>query len=106
MTASKEASMTRRANARLAGFSFLFYLTGGITQLVLDRATRAEGVAATLALVAEHASSVRVSMLLGLLLCLNALALAVALYAITHEEDRDLAVVALSCRVGEALLPL
>ena len=35
---------------------------------------------------------------------LNALVLGVALYALTRDEDHDLSVLALSCRVGEGVI--
>ena len=38
--------MTRSNNARLAGFTFLFYIAVGITQMVLSSGTGAEGTAA------------------------------------------------------------
>jgi hypothetical protein len=98
--------MTRRTNARLAGFAFLFYIAAGITQLVLEGATSADDIAARFARIAEHATRVRVSIGLSLVICLTALVLAVALYAITRDVDRDLAVLALCCRIGEALLVL
>jgi Domain of unknown function (DUF4386) len=98
--------MTRRTNARLAGFAFLFYIAAGITQLILEGATSADGIAARFARIAEHAARVRVSIVLSLVICLTALVLAVALYAITRDVDRDLALLALCCRVGEALLIL
>jgi len=47
---------------------------------------------------------VRINTLLTLLTCVTALTLAVALYGLTRDVDRDLAVLALSCRVGEGLL--
>jgi hypothetical protein len=96
--------MTRGTNARLAGFAFLFYIAIGITQMVLSRPTRAEGTTARLAVMAQNASRVRVSMVLSLFTCVTAMALGVALYGITRDEDRDLAVLALSFRVGEGLL--
>ena len=38
--------MTLKTNARLAGFTFLFYIAAGITSMVLfDRATSGEGIA-------------------------------------------------------------
>jgi hypothetical protein len=41
--------MTRTTNARIAGFTFLFYIAAGISSVVLfGRATRGEGVAAKL----------------------------------------------------------
>ena len=96
--------MTRATNARIAGFTFLFYIAVGITELVLGRATSAEGTAARLALVAQHVSQVRVNVALSLLAGFTALVLAVALYGITRDEDHDLAVLALACRVGEGVL--
>jgi len=96
--------MTLRTNARIAGITFLLYIAVGIGQMVLGSATRAESTAQKLTLMAQHAPEVRVGILLSLLICVTALVLAVALYAITRDVDRDLAVLALSCRVGESLL--
>ena len=96
--------MTRTTNARIAGFAFLFYIAVGVTQMVLGGAISAPGTAARLALMAEHASRVQVEILLTLLTSVTALTLAVALYAITRDEDRDLATLALCCRVGEGML--
>jgi hypothetical protein len=97
--------MTRTTNARIAGFTFLFYIAVGITSLVLfGRATSGEGIAGQLAGIAKHATEVRVTVVLALLQCFSALVLAVTLYAITREQDPDLAMLALACRVGEGLL--
>jgi hypothetical protein len=96
--------MTRTTNARIAGFAFLFYIAVGITQMVLGGAISAPGTAARLALMAQHASRVQVEILLTLVTSMTALTLAAALYAITRDEDRDLAILALCCRVGEGML--
>jgi hypothetical protein len=96
--------VTRTTNARIAGFAFLFYIAVGVTQMVLGAATSASGTAARLALMAQHSSRVQVNILLTLLTSVTALTLAVALYAITRDEDRDLAILALCCRVGEGML--
>ncbi len=97
--------MTRTTNARIAGFTFLFYIAVGVTSLVLsNRAISGEGIASKLASIAQHASLVRVDILLTLLQAGCALVLAVTLYALTHDQDRDLAVMALCCRVGEGLV--
>jgi hypothetical protein len=97
--------MTRTVNARIAGLTFLVYIAAGVASLVLfRRATDAVGIAAKLAGIAEHATDVRVVVVLGLLQCFSALVLAVTLYALTREQDRDLAVLALSCRVGEGII--
>ena len=76
--------MTRATNARLAGFTFLFYIAAGIASMVF------KGRA--------HATDV-----LALFTSLSALVLGVTLYAITREEDADLAMLALTCRVIEAM---
>lgn len=96
--------MTRTTNARIAGFTFLVYIAAGITSMVLfARATSGEGVAAQLASFAQHATNVRLTILLNLLMNLSALVLAVTLYAITRDQDRDLAMLALTCRVAEGI---
>src|SRR5574341_444181 len=97
--------MTRTTNARIAGFTFLFYIAVGVTQMVLFGGTTAgEGTAAKLANMAQHATDVRVNVVLGLLTCFVALTLGVALYALTREQDPDLALLALLCRVGEGVI--
>jgi Domain of unknown function (DUF4386) len=97
--------MTRSTNARIAGFTFLAYIAAGITSMVLfRRATGAEGIAAKLAGIAEHATDVGVLVVLGLVQCFSAVALAVTLYAITREQDNDLAMLGLVCRVGEGVI--
>lgn len=98
--------MTLRTNARLAGFAFLSYIVIGITHMVLfNQATgSAEGTAARLASIAQHAPLVRVTVLLTLLEAASALVLAVTLYALTREVDPDLAMLAFSFRVGEGVI--
>src|SRR5512145_1368899 len=97
--------MTRTTNARLAGFMFLLYIAVGVTQMtVFGGTTAGEGTAAKLANMAQHTADVRVNVVLGLLTCFVALTLGVALYAITREQDPDLALLALICRVGESVI--
>lgn len=97
--------MTRTTNARIAGFTFLFYIAAGMTSMVLfSRATSGEGIAAKLAAIAQHATQVNVVAVLGLLMCFSALVLGVTLHAVTRDEDPDLAMLALTCRVGEGVL--
>ena len=96
--------MTRTTNARIAGFTFLVYIAASITGMLLfARATTGEGVAAQLATIAQHATDVRVTVLLSLLGNFCALVLAVTLYAITRELDPDLAMLAMICRVAEGI---
>jgi uncharacterized protein DUF4386 len=96
--------MTRMTNARLAGFTYLFYIAVAFPEMVLfDRAANVPATAAKLARIAEHAADVRIAILLSVLSCFAAVVLAVALYGITCDEDRDLALIALACRVGEGV---
>lgn len=76
--------MTRTTNARVAGFTFLLYVAAGIGSLALSRRAH---VADTLTIVTS--------------LC--ALVLGVTLYALTRHQDRDLALLALLCRVVEGV---
>src|ERR1700693_5848535 len=97
--------MTRRTKARFAGFTFLFYIAVTLTGMVLSRgATSGEGTAAKLASIAQHASDVRVAVVLEMLGCFCALVLAVTLYAITRDQDPDLAMLAMTCRVAEGVI--
>ena len=96
--------MTRTTNARIAGFTFLFYIAVAITSMVLSaRATSGEGVVAQLATMAQHATEVRLAVLLIPLMNLAALVLAVTLYSITREQDPDLAMLGMICRVAEGI---
>jgi hypothetical protein len=76
--------VTRTTNARLAGFTFLFYIVAGLASLSL----------------AGHENARRV---LGIFTSLSALVLGVTLYALTRDEDPDLALLALGCRFIEAI---
>lgn len=97
--------MTRTTNARVAGFTFLFYIAAGVLSMVLfGRASRGEGIAERLASIAQHVTDVRVVVVLSLLTCFSALVLGVTLYALTRDQDPDLAMMGLVCRVGEGLV--
>ena len=76
--------MTRTENARIAGVSYLVYFAAGIGTLALRGH--------------PHATDS-----LSLLTSFTALVLGVTLYAITRDQDPDLALLALTCRVIEAI---
>jgi hypothetical protein len=96
--------MTRTTNARIAGFTFLFYSAIGICgDLLMRRAFGVEGDAATLARFGEYAADVRIDVLIKVLEVFSALVLAVTLYGITRDEDHELAMLALVCRVAEGV---
>jgi hypothetical protein len=97
--------MTLKSNSRIAGFTFLFYIVVGISNMTLyNRATGGEGTLARLAQVSAHATELGISIILDLLCCFSALVLAVSLYSITRHQDRDLAMLGMSCRVGEGVI--
>ena len=97
--------MTRNTNARIAGFTFLFYIAAGISSMVMfGRAASGNGITEKLASIARHATDLRIVFLLGFLQVLSAITLAVTLYAITREQDQDLAMAGLIFRVGEGLI--
>jgi hypothetical protein len=76
--------MTRRTNARIAGITFLLYIAAGLSSMALRGRAPATEV-------------------LPLITSFCALVLGVTLYALTRDEDRDLAVLALVCRVVESI---
>src|SRR5438093_6543851 len=76
--------MTLRTNARIAGVTFFVYIAAGIASLALSRRAPATDV-------------------LSLVTSFCALVLGVTLYALTRDQDRDIALLALLCRVIEAI---
>ncbi|HEV8382944.1 MAG TPA: DUF4386 domain-containing protein [Gemmatimonadales bacterium] len=96
--------MTRRTNATVAGIAYLLYIAVAFPSMVLmERATAGDSMAAKLAGLAQHAGSVRLAVVLSMVGCFCALILAVTLYAITRDQDRDLAMLGLTCRVTEGV---
>lgn len=97
--------MTVKANSRLAGFTFLFYIAMGLLPgLLLKPITSPEGTAAKLAAMAAHPTLTRSGALFSLINMANALVLGAALYALTRAFDRDLALISLLFRVAEGIL--
>src|ERR1700731_4410101 len=96
--------MTRITNARIAGFTYLFYAAIGICgDLLMSHAVGVEGDAAKLARFGEYATEVRIDILIKVLEAFSAFVLAVTLYGITRDEDHELAMLALVCRVAEGV---
>jgi Domain of unknown function (DUF4386) len=97
--------MTRRNSARLAGFTLLFYIVVALPAMILgNHATTGSGMPAKLATLAQHVTEMRVVVILTLLSGMCALTLAVSLYAITRDEDRELALLGMLCRAGEGII--
>ena len=96
--------MTRNTNARIAGLAYLFYIVVGLSNEVLSsRAMSGETITTKLEHIAEYSTDVRIAVILKLCECFAAIVLGVALYGITRDEDRELAIVGLICRVAEGL---
>jgi hypothetical protein len=76
--------MTRTTNARVAGVTFLIYIAAGMSSMAAG-------------------GNVRATALLALATSFSALVLGVTLWALTRDEDPDLAMLALVCRVIEAV---
>ena len=97
--------MTRTTNARIAGFTYLFYAAIGICgDLLMSHAFGVEGDAGKLPRFGEYAADVRIDILIKILEACSAFVLAVTLYGITRNEDNELAMFALVCRVAEGVL--
>ncbi len=97
--------MTHRGNARIAGFTFLFYIIVGVTQMIVARGLPDDGnTAANVAMMAQHATTIHINLVLGLVTGFTALTLAMALYGMTRHEDHDVALLGLSCRGVEGSL--
>ena len=96
--------MTRSTNARVAGVAYLLYIAVALPSMIFSRrATAGDGMTAKLATMSTHAGDVRLAAVLGLVGCLCALVLAVTLYAVTRDQDRDIAMLGLTCRVAEGI---
>ena len=96
--------MTRSTNARLAGSAYLSYIVVGIlNEVLMYRAAGVNGIAAKLARMADYSTDVRLAIVLKLGECFSVFVLAVALYGITRDEDQELAMLALLCRVAEGV---
>ena len=96
--------MTRNTNARIAGLTFLLYIAVAFPSMVLSaKATGGDSISARLVNIAQHTTEMRVTILLEVLSGFCGLVLAVTLYSITRDEDRDLAMLGFACRVAEGL---
>jgi hypothetical protein len=97
--------MTRRANARVAGVVFIVYIVAGLTSMALSgRALSGAGMAEKFASITGHDATVGIIVLLGFVQAFSAIVLGVTLWAITRDEDRDIAMLGLAFRVGEGVI--
>ena len=70
----------------------------------VQQAASGADTAAKLASIAQHAFEFRVAFVLDLVSCFCAVVLAVTLYSITRDQDPDIAMLALTCRVAEGVI--
>ena len=70
----------------------------------MHQARGAGGDAAKLVRIGQYVTNVRLAVLITLLECFSALVLAVTLYGITRDQDHELAMLGLVCRVAEGVL--
>jgi len=97
--------MKRSTNSRIAGVSFLVYIAFAITAMLISQgAKKANNIPAKLAMIAEHAGDLRLAAVLNLACAFAAILLGVSLYAITRDQDEDLAMIGLACRVAEGVV--
>lgn len=88
--------------ARVAGFMFLFLIATVIASSVLIGGVEGDEISKTLRNVSDDSFRVRLGVLFLIVGGISTLILAAALYAVTKHEDRNLAILALSCRAVEA----
>lgn len=96
--------MTRSTNARVAGITFLMYIVLGIGSMVLFGRIPSGDVATVVQGYAAHAPEVNAAIVLTLLCAFAAIVLGVTMYAITRDEDPDLAMLGLTCRTAEGVV--
>ncbi len=97
--------MTQRAEARLAGISYLSYIVFAMSSSILfDKATAGADIPQTLSALARMMGTARVTVLLDLLQIVCALVLSVTLYRLVKAVDPTIALLAMLFRVGEGLL--
>ena len=97
--------MTRRADARIAGYAYLGYIVFTMSSTMLfGRATAGAGTSETLSTLGRMLWIARVTVLLDLLQMVCALLLAATLYRLVRAVDPTIALIAMLFRVGEGLL--
>jgi hypothetical protein len=98
--------LSRAAIARIAGALYALVIVVGIVSVGRIEAFLDPGgdAASTIGAVAQHAAQLRWALLGELLMYAMVVALALALYAVLRDVDRDLALLAAAWRVVEAIV--
>ena len=97
---------SQNRSAKVAGFTFLFYIAiSFISMNIYSQVTSGTGgVAAKLASIAQHMPLMRWTAFISLLIFFVAVVLAIALYTLTRNQNPFVALLALCCRVAEAMI--
>jgi Domain of unknown function (DUF4386) len=91
--------------ARLAGFMFLFLIATVISSSILLSGVEGNNaISDTFRNISESTLRVRLSVLMLIVSSISTFILAAMLYAVTKHQDKNLAILALSCRAAEAAL--
>ena len=98
--------MTATTNSRIAGVTFLAYIVTGLSSMYVDTQILrgAEDIATRLANIAQSTSLMQLQILLTLLSAACAIVIAVTIYGLTREIDRELAMLAFVFRVAEGIV--
>jgi Domain of unknown function (DUF4386) len=93
---------SNRYAPRVAGFAFLFLIVTVLAGGVLWGGVRTtQGISDTLVSISENSENLRLSLVLSAVAGITTLVLAAMLYATVQHQDRNLAILALSCRAVE-----
>lgn len=97
--------MTRRTIASVAGATLLGYIAVAYPAgMLFGQASAGADIAARLANLAAHGPAVHLAAVLSLLGDFAAVVLAVSLLALTRDQDRDLALLGMACRLAEGVV--
>lgn len=97
--------MSNRYAARLAGAMFLLVIAAVLASSVLQSGGGgADDIDQTFRTIADNTVTFRASIVLLMLASVATLVLAAMLYALTKQQDENLAILALACRAVEAAL--
>lgn len=98
--------MTSRTNARIAGAALLLYIVTGITNMVISGRIGGAGTPGRLAALVSHPRLFSLEILHTLIEAACAVAIGVTMYALTRDEDHELAMTAMTSRVIEGAIGL
>jgi hypothetical protein len=98
--------MAITTNARVAGITFLLYIVAGLSSMYIDGLIirDAEDISTRLINIAASESLMRVQILLTLFSAACAIIIAVTVYGLTRDIDRELAIFAFVFRVAEGIV--